>query len=206
MKKKKILVGVLEIWLVLCNTFCLFCWLHRKTRTLTTKRHQQQLPQSTKKSAVVIGRRYQNFWEITKMYRLAGLRLHVYCLEYDNWFGSEICYNVIRSNCSVLCFCSLPNCLCLCNLSSFFFIAQPKKSVTVIWLPLSYTSHMISYLPSTSLRYFMAIKLVVTTLVIIRGDFSYHTKMALLKKWFKFFTKWSYSESPLELNYTRVQQ
>lgn len=126
MKKKKILVGVLEIWLALCNTFCLFCWLHRKTRTLTTKRHQQQQPQSTKKSVVVNGRRYQNFWEITKMYRLAGLRLHVYCLEYDNWFGSEICYNVILSNCSVLCFCSLPNCLCLCNLSSFF-IAQPKK-------------------------------------------------------------------------------
>lgn len=122
------------------------------------------------------------------MYRLAGLRLHVYCLEYDNWFGSEICYKVILSNCSVLCFCSLPNCLCLCNLSSFF-IAQPKKSVTVIWLPLSYTSHMISYLPSTSLRYFMAFKLVVTTLVIIRGDFSYHTKVSLLEKVILIFYK-----------------
>lgn len=71
----------------------------------------------------------------------------------------------------------------------FFYRPTTKKSVTVIWLPLSYTSHMISYLPSTSLRYFMAIKLVVTTLVIIRGDFSYHTKVSLLEKVILIFYK-----------------
>lgn len=78
----------------------------------------------------------------------------------------------------------------VCVYVTFLFLSpNQKKSVTVIWLPLSYTSHMISCLPSTSLRYFMAFKLVVTTLVIIRGDLSYHTKVSLLEKVILIFYK-----------------